>query len=202
MTTELPVSIIVPVLAERFDLYRLSVEPSLRAMNPGEIIPVFQDGTAPQRRNLGASRAKEPFLLFSDDDVIWHKDALAAMLGFLLRHPANTGYVYTNFMMVNHPTRGTQAHEAGEWSATKLRSHNFISTMSLMRREALEATNGWDERLERLQDWDLWLQMLKKGIIGAHLPVVAFTAIYDPNGITKADGYARAHQIIQEKHGL
>ena len=48
--------------------------------------------------------------------------------------------------------------------------------MSLIRRKDFPQS-GWDESIKKLQDWDLWLQMLSEGKTGLWIPQVLFTII-------------------------
>jgi hypothetical protein len=87
------------------------------------------------------------------------------------------------------------------FDADLLQQINFISTMSLIRREHFP---GFDESIERLQDWDLWLSMLREGHIGAYCEHVVFTTrqgegiTYGGNGPTWEEAVA----IVKQKHGL
>jgi len=87
-----------------------------------------------------------------------------------------------------------------EFSAERLLQTNFISTMSLIRTEAFP---GFDERIQRLQDWDLWLTMLEQGKIGAYCGATVFSTKVR-NGITKNGrmGWDEANKIIKQKHNL
>jgi hypothetical protein len=85
-----------------------------------------------------------------------------------------------------------------EFDAQRLRRHNFISTMSLVRRADHP---GFDESLVRAQDWDLWLTMLEQGKVGVYCGRRIFRSAVRP-GITYGGGtsWAKAVQIVKAKH--
>jgi len=149
---------------------------------------------APWARNRGAAMAHSPFLLFSDDDIQWGSNALEVLYQCLTAHP-EAAYAYGSYAI-------------GDWvqcdqvfDPVRLRKTNFISTMSLIRREAF---SGFDENLHRLQDWDLWLTMLECGHVGVYCGHLLFRTIKG-NGITygaNAQPYDIAKSAVRSKHNL
>lgn len=157
-------------------------------------IVVVQDqwGNANVARNWGAAGDSE-FLLFSDDDIEWERDAIRKMI-FSLQETGQA-VAYGQYEM------GSKVYCDSPFSLQKLRRHNFISTMSLIRRSAFL---GWDEDIQRLQDWDLWLRISQFHPDGfVYLPeIILRTAVRD--GITKNGkiSYQDAERIVKEKHSL
>jgi hypothetical protein len=157
-------------------------------------VVVVQDrwGNANAARNAGAAGDSE-FLLFSDDDIEWEPRAI----GHLIHSLKVTGQAvaYGQYEM------GGKVYCDSPFSLQKLRRHNFISTMSLIRRSVFP---GWDQMLQRLQDWDVWLRISQVHPDGfVYLPEIIFrTAVRD--GITKNGkiSYQDAERIVKEKHSL
>lgn len=164
---------------------------------------------APYSRNKGFKRSKGEFLLFCDADVILREDALEIMLKTLKDNP-DASYVYSSFR------HGRKLFKLWEFSAEKLKQMPYIHSTSLIRREHFPAA-GWDEKIRRLQDWDLWLTMLEEGHKGFWLDQVLFRI--DGGGHTMSDWlpslayklfpflpsvkkYKNAMEIVKEKHGL
>ena len=121
---------------------------------------------APSARNNGFNRSKGEFLLFCDDDVQLKKDMLEKMLDKLQKNP-DKAYCYSNFKF------GIHTFDLFPFDAEKLKHENYISTMSLIRREKFI---GFDETLDKFQDWDLWKRMLAKGDEGIWYPERLFSA--------------------------
>ena len=146
-------------------------------------------------RNRGAELARGTYLLLSDDDIEWHPEALEWMATCLDESSTDIGFVYGAYKM------GEKVQCNVEFSAAALKRENYISTMSLMKREAFP---GMDENVERLQDWDLWLTLLRKGYLGRYVGRQVFTTPVK-DGITfgeNAPDWHKANQYIREKHGL
>jgi hypothetical protein len=144
-------------------------------------------------RNEGFKSVDTEYVLFSDDDINWEKDAIDCMVWTLDKHP-DVSYVYGSWV----DQRGELSFE--EFDAEELKKHNYISTMTLIRTKDFP---GFDERIKRLQDWDCWLEMLSKGKIGMQCGKRIFTTV-SIGGITEegTKGYQEAKQIILKKHGL
>lgn len=144
-------------------------------------------------RNRGAEKIMTPFILFSDDDIQWEPDALEVLYNTLLAHP-EAAYSYGSYDLEGWVQCDVP------FDAERLRKANFISTMSLVRTECFP---GWDESIQRLQDWDLWLTMLENGREGVYCGRQIFKTT-KRGGITYGDciSYEDAKAIVKEKHGL
>lgn len=145
-------------------------------------------------RNQGLAQAQTSFVLCSDDDIEWEPDALEVLHDCLLRHP-EASYSYGSYYM---PGVGEQCNVT--FDAARLRKGNFISTMSLVRRADHP---GFDETVQRAQDWDLWLTMLEQGKVGVYCGRRVFQSMVRP-GITYGNGvsWPEATRIVRAKHGL
>ncbi len=158
------------------------------------IIAWDRHGNANWARNRGAELARAPLLLFSDDDIRWEPHGVESLYRALEAHPeasyAYGAYAIGDWVQCNRP-----------WNARLLRQRNYISTMSLIRREHFP---GFDPAVRRLQDWDLWLTMLAQGRDGFYCEDLIFRT-EKGNGITygrDAVPYRRALDVISRKHRL
>lgn len=136
-------------------------------------LTVESEANASVNRNCGADMTESEFLLFLDADVTLVDDFLQVMVETLDRHP-EASYTYCSYTRAGE-LKGVEG--GGAFDADRLRASNFVSTMSLVRRSAFNAVGGFNEDLERLQDWDLWLRMLDRDLIGVEAPTT-FTAEY------------------------
>lgn len=144
-------------------------------------------------RNRGAELSKADLLLFSDDDIEWTPSALQILEQALSANPT-ASYAFGSYEM------GGQVQCQAPFNAHQLRRYNIASTMALIRREHFP---GFDESLQRLQDWDLFLTMLSKGHAGVQCGRLTFrTQLRD--GITQNGpvAYDDACDVIARKHGL
>ncbi len=126
-------------------------------------------------RNAGAATAKGKYLFFCDADVVLHPRAIDTMVKTLETH-ADASYCYANFRF------GWRTFSLFEFDPDRLRRENYISTMSLIRKEHFP---GFDPSLKRLQDWDLWLTMLEHGHTGIWYPGYLFSTPLRSGGISQ-----------------
>lgn len=108
-------------------------------------------------------------VLFCDADIVMKPDMLEKMVRALEKHP-EASYVYSSFKF------GWKKFRLWKFDAARLRQMPYIHTTSLICAEHFPAT-GWDESIKRLQDWDLWLTMLKQGHTGVWIPEALFQVV-------------------------
>lgn len=147
-------------------------------------------------RNKGAKQANGDYLFFCDDDVELESWALEKLLETLVTK--NEAYAYGWFRL------GTKTKGDRGFCPDMLRTCNFISTMSLVRKDIFLEVGGFDESFTRLQDWDLWLTMLDNGYRGAYCGLRIFKTTKDPDGISsdKNTPYEEALKMIEKKHKI
>lgn len=145
-------------------------------------------------RNEGFKKVKTEFVLFSDDDINWDLNGIAHLYGYLMAAP-EASFSYGSYKM------GDQIFCDKEYDAGLLMQTNYISTMSLIRSEHFP---GFDENIKRLQDWDLWLNMLRTGKIGVYCKRQIFTTeIRDGISYGKDSiDWTKAVNIIKAKYKI
>lgn len=143
-------------------------------------------------RNRGAREASGDFLLFCDADMALDPLMVEKMVNVLRRKPG-VSFAYAGFLWHDR-VMGMRPFDARE-----LKRNNFIHTSSLIRREHF---SGFDEKLKRFQDWDLWLTMTSRGRCGTGIPLVLYAA--RRGSISGRGGRARlnATRIVRAKHGM
>ncbi|MFH1610387.1 MAG: glycosyltransferase family A protein [Patescibacteria group bacterium] len=174
---------------------------------------IIEHGGAPKARNFGYNKSTGEYIFFCDADVIFcKKDALEQMIN-KLKENVDKSYCYSSFRY------GWKKINSGKFNEDILKERNEISTMSMVRKSALEKIkdNGpWDESLKRFQDWDLWLTMLENDLHGIGISKVLWRVKTDgkmsswfparlfkyfkENKVVK--GYLDAKDIVLKKHWL
>ena len=205
----LPISVIVPLSKHRTNFFYNYVYPLLEANNPMEIIVNDNDGLAPKKRNDGYKKSTQPYVFFVDDDILLPADHLEKLYNELLnnefRSDKKIGYTYSGYKGIvmypnTHPMKGNFDISTRKFNAEQLKKGNYISTMALINRKHFPM---FDESLKRLQDWDVWLTMLKNGIYGKEVYDNEFFAYYLDQGITSNNNNERDAMLrIINKHKL
>ncbi len=206
----LPVSVVVPHQKTRDHFFRTSSWPSIHANDPAEIIIEDGPGGPAAKRNAGVRRATQPYLFFCDDDVVLAKGCLHELLAALGKAPA-AGYAYSNCIWVGRPdARVIPGRPAPTFpmafrafDPVALRQGNYIPTMSMVRREIFP---GFDEALAALEDWDLWLTLLGRGVHGVHVPKPLYQAHFLDAGVTgrlhTEGGFEAVARAVKDKHKI
>lgn len=198
----LPISVVVPHLPSREKFFQRFCLPSIEANRPAQIIVVPGPGGACDKRNQGAAQAREPFLVFADDDMIVGSDCLGRLLEGLEAAQSPVGYAYCDHVCFTWPGAPGSRHEVFQsrpFDAGILRRGNYINTLAVMRTALFP---GFDPAIRRYQDWDLWLTMLERGVHGAYVPGFLFANVTIDVGITASQPNAESMQAVRKKHNL
>lgn len=188
--------------SEVLDLYK----------NQGVKIIKQENSGANAARNRGFDESSGDFVIFCDADIVMRPDCLEKMAEALEKNP-NASYAYSSFKF------GFKIFKLWPFDGDKLKMMPYIHTSSLIRRAHFPR---FDEKIRRLQDWDLHLTMLEKGHTGVWIPEILFTVKPRKNGMsewipsffykipwpilgftpTAIKKYRSAEENIKKKHNL
>lgn len=198
----LPISVVIPHRKSRSDWFLRFCLPSVQANEPAEILIEDGEGGACEKRNAGAARASEYYLMFVDDDSILFPGSLQEMMGALDRD-LGVSFAYSDTKMVLYPgvpyPNSEGVRRAQPWNVPALKKGNYVETMSLMRRDIFP---GFDPSIKRFQDWDLWLTLSAIGHRGVYIPKVLFELHHFDVGISASVPFDESLARIREKHRL
>lgn len=160
------------------------------------------------RGNLFKPRGEgREYVIFWDADIIGRPNMLEKMAEALKNNP-RAAYAYCSFIY------GKKKFKLWQFDEKKLREMPYIHTTSLIRKELF---CGWDERISRLQDWDVFLTMLEQGHQGVWVPDFLFTVLVESGKISKwlpkyaykvlpwlsdVKKYKQAVEVIKKKHKI
>lgn len=185
---------VVVATTDRPTLKKTIASIELQTVQADEIIVVHDDEKrgAPWARNYGARQLDTDWYVFSDDDIFWEPRAFEYMCNAI---EPRYDIVYGSY------GKGDRLHCVRRFDPEYLQKQNYISTMSMVRAIAFLE---FDEKLKRLQDWDLWLSMVRCGSVGVHCGHMIFRTPQDNGGISSngARDWKEAERIVKRKHGL
>ena len=118
-------------------------------------------------RNAGIQMARGIYIAFLDDDDEWLPEKLALQVPILQQNP-DVGLVYCGCLLVDE--RGASVGQVkpekrGYIFNDLLHKNHLITSASLIRKELLKKTGGFDETLAACEDWDLWIRISQHCLI-------------------------------------
>jgi glycosyltransferase involved in cell wall biosynthesis len=199
-----PISVIIPHMKSREKFLSESCLPSVYRNDPGEVIVIMDEHlNAQEKRNDGFAKATRPFVFFCDDDVVLKPGAFEKMINALVSWKSY-GFAYCDYERIVHP--GVRfPYQPGRIIPggnvfERLRYESPICTMSLIRHDAFP---GFDVKLRRHQDRDLYLSILGNGWHPVYVPgVLVELHQIDECSITQNEPYEKWERYIEIKHKL
>lgn len=151
-------------------------------------------------RNTGFEYAKyglAKYTLFCDADVKWEPDAFQTFVNTLENNP-DCSYAYGDYDR-SGLFKGT--FHAGTFHEDRMQTMNFVTTMSMIRTVCVPDPPFIPDET-RLQDWSLWLRMLRAGHKGAYTKKVMFETDF-ALGCVSARGsqdYIHWHHLMLKRY--
>lgn len=143
--------------------------------------------------------ASGEWICIQDDDDVWLKEKLVTQVRLAERYDVIgtfIEYIDADGRMIGAPKL------ARSNSAIRRRSlagiNQIANTSSMIRGTALKSANGWDENFDGIEDYDLWLRLMRRGYKFRNIPRVLVrhrlharsnfnTRSYDLSAILAAD---------------
>ncbi|RIX44169.1 MAG: glycosyltransferase [Rhodocyclales bacterium GT-UBC] len=141
----------------------------------------------------------EYLLLLDDDD--WLMPDHVARLARVLSAQPQTAVAYTGIALVDGQNRPLGQVFDLPFDATRLLAGNLTPIHAvLFRASVLKQGVAFDEKLDRYEDWDFWIQLARLGHF-AHLPGISGVyRVHESSGVhTDAGTESQSSRLIHEK---
>ena len=116
-------------------------------------------------RNEGIAASHGEYIIVCDADIVLRPDCLEKMFAALKAYP-ECAFAYSSFKWE------WKVFKSYPFDIERLKKMNYINMASLVRRGDHP---GFDPKIEKFQDWDVWLTMALKGGRGVYIPEVLFS---------------------------
>lgn len=149
-------------------------------------------------RNIGLCVAQGEYIFIADADSKLSPDCLAKLETKLVQ---GYDFAYCDFGVVweigKYEKRGV--HICGEWDEERIAESNYISIMSMWKRDKMPVL---DKKLERMQDWDLHLGALQEKLRAGYVREKLFTVWMREGGMSRKIDKEIWEDVIKDKRGI
>ena len=158
-------------------------------------------------RNTGIMAARGEYIALLDSDDIWDPSFLTTMIDLVHTTPGAAVYYcgirYMNEAKQNLPqSGGLDKYSEKDIYHQILRSNFLIPSTIVINRKVVIAENLFDVSFRRLQDWELWIRLLKSGyqFVGLKDQYLVRYRVHDSNLSVDSVGGQQAARAVIKKH--
>lgn len=121
-------------------------------------------------KNVGIHISKAPLIAFLDDDNEYLVDHLQVLYNAMTQQPLADIVYGDRWVVLEKDHKKKQKGISGDFNLQRLFVENYIDTSDfLIKRDALLAVGGWDEKLPKFADWNLFVRLAKNAARFLHV---------------------------------
>lgn len=170
---------------------------------------VIPHGGVQKARNEGFKHVNGDVVSFWDSDC-YAEPAMVRVWVMHFERFKDIDFVYSGYQFIsNDKNVQPLAYPSEAFNPWLLTCYNYISTMFPIRKKVLDTLSPvWDEKIESLQDWDLWLTLVHdKKCKGYWIEGTGFKTEFPHKKSISAIGcseenWLKRRNIVREKHGI
>lgn len=149
-------------------------------------------------RNAGMELTTAPFLVFLDADDILHPDYLREGVRALLQNPG-AGIAYPDLQLFGNNELFYRTPET--FNPEQFDRRNILSSVSMVRRDALESAGKWSLGANQHADWVTWRRILQAGWTAVKSSGLCFYRSHEKNmygQMRDSVSYAKRAGLVDE----
>jgi CMP-N-acetylneuraminic acid synthetase len=137
-----------------------------------KVVAFLQDNIGLSRtNNLAIHRSRGQYVLRLDADDYLHRNAVELLAATLDRRP-DVGLVFPDYFLIDAEGRVLEVVQRHNFDQVTLLDQPAHGACTMIRRECLEALNGYDESYHCQDGWDLWVRFIRRyGVTNLNLPL-------------------------------
>lgn len=140
-----------------------------------KVLTLFQENIGLNRtNNVAIGQTTGRYVMRLDADDYLHESALA-MLSEALDRRAEVGLVFPDYYLVDPDGRVLDMVQRHNFDEVTLLDQPAHGACTMIRRECLEALDGYDESYHCQDGWDLWVRFIRRyGVANVDLPLFCY----------------------------